>query len=545
MSSVAHSALIKRVNTFLKIPEDEELNNIIRHNLPPATAVQRADLIQMISEREAVQERLELAVKNGQDPGGFYSCASLYLSGQIQIFKSPLSPIKRIPVEILAHIFEIVVDSAYYGGGLMVQVLSLSQTYQRRVSPRTAAAKRFDAALAAELTSLWFQRAAPHPVLVSVSAYEHPSSSPHRQVLLHASRIAELTLLRVGSKPFPSIPQDPLTTLSFPVLQKLEVKGAYNSSYPRQDHIEPILPFFAHLRAPQLTEVSLDLVGTVLPNFDAFGHQLRRLDLSMKSEHTEEEEGLMVNPMQSRANVLGVLQHCTQLEYLGLIITRQALQNFDGTIRLERLELLFFELGFNASHVDITPLLSTLALPALKEFDATLPDNHRVWDWPVWMSFKHRSGFRLRRFAFSNVRQASPDQLWAFLLDMDTLESLYLSEFTEGIEFLHHFKTFAPSRPFLPSLQSLTIMISPEREVRPTPDLDELVEGIVRSRWWSDSSTSTKSYRRWTDVCIARQVSIRTLADDDYGELLSPQASQRMDAIGGEGLMLDFSPNEY
>ncbi|KAL0066417.1 hypothetical protein AAF712_006459 [Marasmius tenuissimus] len=80
-----------------------------------------------------------------------------------------------------------------------------------------------------------------------------------------------------------------------------------------------------------------------------------------------------------------------------------------------------------------------------------------------------------------------------------------------------------------------------------TPELDALVEKVVRSRWWADSAV-VKPFVRWKHVCISRHTLggtiLDNLPDDDDGDLLSPEAVARMNVIAAEGLSLDFESEE-
>ncbi|KAL0578686.1 hypothetical protein V5O48_003306 [Marasmius crinis-equi] len=552
MDGQATSSLIHDVNAVLKLPEDKDIDMLVQSNMPPTNSAQRRALTEMITERESVIQRLDSAANGGQDPRGLYRYASLFLSAQVQSFKSILSPVREVPVEILAQIFEMVIFAFYHPSRR--QVLSLTQVcsrwrnichstsrlwkvYRWDVS-ECAPGKDFDLALDAELTSAWFQHAAPHPVQVRLYAHNCPASSsiPLMSIIPHAIGIAVLDLT-VSDAAFPSIPEHLLATLSFPILRKLEVVMRYDGEpIPRED-IDPIFPFLSRLHAPQLTDVYLDLQDT-LPDLQRYGHQLRRLTLSLKSyAHSD-----LVAP--ATGNVLAVLQYCTQLENLDVILSCRGLEHFSGSIRLERLKYLSVDLAEDGFEIDYMHLFSVLILPGLEGLDVVFPTDH-VWDWSGWMSFKHRSGLRrLRRISFSRVEYASADRLWAFLLGIDSIEELHLGEYGDGLEFLHHFLTFDPLRPFLPNLHSLDIMAWVDQADR-TPQLDELIERIVRSRWWS--GTATKPYRRWTDVCIVRDTcgGFLDLEADDDGELLSPQARERMKGIAAEGLSLDFESRNF
>ncbi|KAL0066416.1 hypothetical protein AAF712_006458 [Marasmius tenuissimus] len=367
MPAEAPDTLMQHVNSVLKLPEDKDINYLIQSNAPLRSSVQRKILFQMVVERIAILENLDFAIRDGHDPAGLYSCARVFLTGQVQIFKGVLSPIRGVPVEILAQVFELVVDDALYV--IRSQPLALGQVCSRwrTVSHDTPRLWRkfrqlrscnnqrtgpggFDVVLDAELTSLWFQRAYPHPVDVELNLGKSSTPTSLIPTLAHAQRIGELTLITDDFEEPPPLPKDILATLSFPLLRKLHVTGFFDRA---PGHT--LGPLFAHLSAPQLTDAHINL-ETIL-DLQWCGHSLRSLNLSMHSVNI---------PVHRRSAIFAMLRNCPQLVHLNLNVDGQLLWA-DSPLDIRLPKLKTFVLDTEGSfRNDIGVLFSTLVLPELE-----------------------------------------------------------------------------------------------------------------------------------------------------------------------------------
>ncbi|KAL0066415.1 hypothetical protein AAF712_006457 [Marasmius tenuissimus] len=525
----------------------------------------------MINERIAVRNALSSAAAVGRDPDGFYRSAAHFLTAQIRIFGAILSPIKGVPAEIFAEIFMLVVRGSKRKD-LLRQVLHLSQVcshwrtichatpklwknFVRHVkgttplssllvdsfqcgrgtlealqapNPSQALLDESSTRRDMELWSFWFHRASPYAVKIELDYSNSPSPIQLLPILSHSSRIGTLVLTAYCSSISP-IPDHVLANLSFPVLHDLRVSNVQGVGP------NPLPVLLSHLHAPKLTNLHVELEDAV-PDMQRYGSQLRNLTLAV-------EGGVHGSPIPS---VLAALQHCTELEHLNLFSDCLEIDDFAGEIQMSKLRKATFRFDVMGNSLDILPIFSILVLPVLEELDIYLPNDYDCWDWPIWTSFMQHSGSCLRRIRFGHSESPSPDHLWGLLSNLERLEEFHISGYVEGgTEFLRHFLDPNPSSPTLPNLHSLTVVFCVQKEER-TPALDSLVEGVVRSRWWTDPVP--RPYRRWTHVCLARDISGWSnpwdFDEDDDKRLLSSETEERMEVIAAEGLSLDFDSQE-
>ncbi|KAJ8079095.1 hypothetical protein PM082_013382 [Marasmius tenuissimus] len=486
------------------------------------------------------------------------------------------SPIKGLPVEILGHILELAVtqilakNRQFLGIPVLTSILSLSQVCSRwrnvchstsrlwRVFPQRFERSKgksgevirscgnISPELDAELVSLWFQRASPHPVVVSLTGYSNIDPIPLLPTLSQSDKIGALQL-HASDCIFSPITEDFIRTISFPVLHTfhLTLGSRYFPNVDDSDEDPPgppipssfdnILPLIEQLHAPQLSRLELSLIHKA-PDIHLYGTQIRELDLAFDSFRWFVDAGDDVV-----VECFGIIQQCPQLTSLRLHINcRNNIDGYEGHLVLSELKSLEIDFGDDFDRDDMMDLFSGLTLPKLEVLDICFPDFEDFdFDEEEMQAFKRRSGFPLRRLSLGICGFIPPEDLWDFVGDIQTLEELHVGGSVEGFGFLAYLlPPDGTQRLPLPNLHTLSVLPWISSEDR-TPIMDDIVERVVKSRWWTDPAK--RPYRRWKKVRIARDVSGEPYdAEEDDGNILSPEAQKRMAVIAKEGLKLDF-----
>ncbi|KAL0580190.1 hypothetical protein V5O48_001783 [Marasmius crinis-equi] len=557
------------------------------------TSVQRKLLCHLIEDGQGAVERVKSKFQEKMAQASHRANLMLQvLEEQTRLYKKLLSPLRELPVEILGQIFELVVyealreNQAYVGIRVLTLILAPSQVCSRwrnicHCTPRLwkVLPQRFehvnsrhgevlrssgnvDAELDTELISLWLQRGSPHPVEISLRGDTHQSPIPLLPTLNQASRIGVLRLYANDTE-FSAVSKDIVQSMSFPLLHTLEL--TVTSSFrartdemdsddevedlpgpPIRSSIEPILPLLEHLNAPQLSRLELRLASNKLPDIHRYGTQLRELDLTFESSTWYVDLDEVTFPTR---NVFAVLQHCPQLVKLNLYVNcRAPVDEYTGQLVLNELTTLVVSFGEDFDHIDDTmEVFSSLTLPKLDVLDIHFPDDVE-FDGDVMQAFKERSGFSLHRLILRNCDMIEAEDLWEFVEDMETLEELYIGRYHFWFDFLPSLlpsETNGIQRFPLPSLHTFSMLIWIPGML-PTPIIDDVVEPIVKSRWWTDPAQRPCS--RWRQFHVARDDYGTPFNDDDEdddGKVLSPKAQKRMDAIVSEGLSLDFETGDW
>ncbi|KAK1217412.1 hypothetical protein PQX77_019952 [Marasmius sp. AFHP31] len=470
-----------------------------------------------------------------------------------------MSPIKDLPVEILGHILELAVaqilgkNRQLLGIPVLTLILSLSQVCShwrnRRSGEVIRSCGNISPELDAELVSLWLQRASPHPVVVSLTGYSAIDPIPLLPTLSQSDRIGALQL-HASDCIFSPITEDFIKTISFPVLHTFHLTLG-SSYYPNKDDMndsiedfsgppisssfDNILPLIEQLHAPQLSRLELSL-NNKAPDIHRYGTQIHELDLAFDSFRWFVDAGDDVV-----AECFGIIQQCPQLTSLRLYVNcRNNIDGYEGHLVLGELRSLEVDFGDDFDRDDMMELFSGLTLPKLEVLDIYFPDFEDFdFDKEEMEAFKRRSGFPLRRLSLGICGFIPPEDLWDFVGNIQTLEELHVGREVEGFGFLAYLLPPDDTQHLpLPNLHTLPVLPCISSDDR-TPIMDDIVERVVKSRWWTDPAQ--RSYRRWKKVRIARDVFGEPyVATEDDGKILSPEAQKRMAVIADEGLDLNF-----
>ncbi|KAL0066430.1 hypothetical protein AAF712_006472 [Marasmius tenuissimus] len=547
-NDISFALLLAELVDILKEDESvqEDLKRLISTNFPP-TSVQRTVLHQLNRRRQTLIEQIEAQTLTGIR-GELLNKVIELLEGSKEAYKAPLSPIREIPAEILGYIFEFVIsktlrenvgyrDDADWSP-MLSTLLYISQVCVPHAFTSSILTLLLGMLSLAERLSLYTQ-------IMESATTTFRKNEPHSR----SGRRTRIPMVPQGitlldgfdftrdtriSNPIP--PHVKLrskdcvsATLSFPCLESLSLTV---TSLHRPDYKSNILPLIERLNAPRLSHLTLCINHTV-PDIQNFGSGLRELRLELRSPRHSESEAAFPG-----RNIFAILKNCPRLVSLKLCIEfRDRIDGHDGHLVLRELESL--EIYYFDERDDMVVPFSVLTLPKLKGLDIWFPGEF-TWDRQAMQSFKNRSDFSLRRLILGHCRDDIPlDDRWEFVGDMNTLEELSIVTYVYGFELLQSLlphNNEIQQYP-LPNLRVLEVIIWNSDE-EPSSETDEIVESLVKSRWWTDPAQ--RSYRRWAKVHIAKDGVLADFYPDVDMEIVSPETKQRMKAIGSGELSLDF-----
>ncbi|KAJ6622716.1 hypothetical protein B0H10DRAFT_877768 [Mycena sp. CBHHK59/15] len=448
------------------------------------TVAFKQDVQNLIEKSEDTITRLELQIQD---------LATVDLRDQehdiIATLRDAIAPVRKLPVELMAEIFLFAVyvrttkrDSATQ---LVKAVLRLSQvcTYWRHLAHSTprlwAGCRKFELHPRASrdpylsLTKAWLERSAPLPnpihlsIRIHLSGRDGASTAPLTDVLLGIAN-------RWRALHWHTYTLAPLVQLSAGTLQNLETLYLDGGLI-----IGPQPKVTAFLTAPRLRKATLHKIGN-MELISMPWSQLTDISLNHESPKACLDVLLQYPSLSGRSETTTVLT------------------------QLKTLELGFIPLGQGRSY--FMPFFQHLNAPALQALVMQL-DSDLVWSTTEFTLFQLRSP-RIQRLTI-NYSSLGSEHLRAALKHARSLTHLRLFRCDRCVDnsLLDALRySDLQTEPLAPNLRSLRWhSVSDAFE-------EELLEAMIRSRWWTDqqlralSPSRAPAVARWKCVDVSKGV---------------------------------------